>query len=106
MGPPPTHHSQRDPYPERLRRWIDSMRDVERRERRSYKDLESAVARMREANPHLSEEMAKHLTLHGSNRNPDGSYVWKFDPFVRGWPPYSFDAAQAAEAFARINCPV
>ncbi|HEY5404286.1 MAG TPA: alpha/beta hydrolase [Pyrinomonadaceae bacterium] len=106
MGPPPTHHSQKDPYPDRMRRWIEQMRDVERRERRAYKDLESAVARMREANPHLSEEMARHLTQHGSNRMADGSYTWKFDPFVRGWPPYGFDSAQASELHKRIECPV
>ena len=106
MGPPPTHHSQRDPYPDRLRRWIDKMRDVEQRERRSYKDLESAVARMREANPHLSEERAKHLTVYGSNRMADGSYTWKFDPYVRPWPPYGFDGAQASESHKRIECPV
>jgi pimeloyl-ACP methyl ester carboxylesterase len=105
-GPPATHHSQKDPYPDRLRRWIEAMREVERRVPRAYPTLDAAVARMREANPHLSEEMARHLTLHGSNRNPDGSYVWKFDPFVRGWPPYGFDVAQAAELFKRINCPV
>jgi pimeloyl-ACP methyl ester carboxylesterase len=106
MGPPATHHSQRDAYPERLRRWIEGMREVERRTPRAYKDLDAAVARMREANPHLSEEMARHLTLHGSNRNPDGSYVWKFDPFVRSWPPYGFDASQASELHRRITCPV
>ena len=61
---------------------------------------------MREANPHLSEEMARHLTLHGSRRNADGSYAWKFDPFVRGWSPYGFDAAQAGELHQRIKCPV
>jgi len=105
-GPPSTHHTQKNPYPDRLRRWVDAMREVERRTPRTYSTLEAAVTRMREANPHLSEEMARHLTLHGSNRNPDGSYVWKFDPFVRGWPPYSFDVAQASELYARINCSV
>jgi pimeloyl-ACP methyl ester carboxylesterase len=106
MGPPLTHHSQKDPYPDRLRRWIEGMREVERRAPRAYRDMDAAVARMREANPHLSEELARHLTLHGLNRNTDGSYVWKFDPFVRGWPPYGFDAAQAAELHLRISCPV
>ncbi len=106
MGPPPTHPLQKDPFPDRLRRWIEAMREVERRSPRAYPDLAAAIARMREANPHLSEEMARHLTLHGSNRNPDGSYVWKFDPFVRSWPPYGFDVAQAAELYKRIACPV
>src|SRR6185436_14764823 len=51
MGPPPTHHSQKDPYPDRFRRWIDQVRDIERREPRAYTDINAAVARMREANP-------------------------------------------------------
>jgi pimeloyl-ACP methyl ester carboxylesterase len=105
-GPPATHHTQKNPFPDRLRRWVEAIREVERRTPRTYSTLEAAVARMREANPHLTEEMARHLTLHGSNRNPDGSYVWKFDPFVRGWPPYGFNAAQAAELYSCINCPV
>jgi pimeloyl-ACP methyl ester carboxylesterase len=106
MGPPPTHRTQTESFPERLRHWIAAMREVERRSPRSYPDLAAAVARMREANPHLSEEMARHLTLHGSNRIPDASYVWKFDPFVRSWPPYGFDVAQASELLKRIICPV
>lgn len=106
MGPPPTHHSQKDPYPDRLRRWIEHTREAEIRTPHSYKDLDSAVTRMKEANPHLSDEMARHLTLHGSNRTPEGSYVWKFDPFVRGWAPYGFDSAQAAELHKRVECPV
>jgi len=106
MGPPATHNSQKDPYPDRLRRWIERLRKIEAGSPRTYKDLDAAATRMREANPHLSEEMARHLTLHGSKRNPDGSYVWKFDPFVRGWAPYGFDVAQAGELHQRINCPV
>ncbi len=106
MGPPPTHHSQTDPYPERMRRWIDQVRDIERRAPRVYTDINLAVARMREANPHLSEEVARHLTIHGLKQRADGTYVWKFDPFVRGWPPYGFDSAQARTLFERIECPV
>jgi pimeloyl-ACP methyl ester carboxylesterase len=106
MGPPATHHSQRDPYPDRLQRWIELMRNVEQREPRSFETFAQAVERMREANPHLSEEMARHLTLHGSRRLADSSYVWKFDPFVRRWPPYGFHSDHAAELFKRIECPV
>jgi len=106
MGPPATHHSQKDPYPDRLRRWIEHVREVERRTPRAYKDLDTAVARMREANPHLSEDMARQLTLHGVTRNSEGSYGWKFDPFMRGWPPYGFDSTQAGELHQRISCPV
>jgi pimeloyl-ACP methyl ester carboxylesterase len=106
MGPPPTHHSQKDPYPDRMRRWIDQVRDIERRAPRAYTDINLAVVRMREANPHLSEEVAHHLTVHGLKKGADGSYVWKFDPFVRAWPPYGFDSTQARTLLERIECPV
>jgi len=106
MGPPPTHHSQKDPYPDRMRRWIDQVRDIERRAPRAYTDIDVAVARMREANPHLSEEVAHHLTVHGLKQHADGSYRWKFDPFVRAWPPYGFDTTQARTLLERIECPV
>lgn len=106
LGPPPSHHTQHEAYPDRLRRWIDGVREAERRTAvRTYPNIEAAVARMREANPHLSEKLARHLTSYGMNRNPDGSLVWKFDPFVRGWPPYGFDVQQAEEILNRITCP-
>lgn len=106
MGPPPAHHTQQDAYPERLGRWIAGVREAERRTPRAYPNLAAAVARMREANPHLSDEMAHHLTTYGTNRNPDGSLMWKFDPFVRDWSPYGFDVRQVSEILSRITCPV
>ena len=57
--------------------------EAEKREPRSYPNLEAAVTRMKEANPHLSDEVARHLTLHGTNWNADGSLIWKFDNYVR-----------------------
>jgi hypothetical protein len=38
---------------------------------------------MQEENPHLSADQARHLTIHGSNQNEDGTYSWKFDNYVR-----------------------
>ena len=38
---------------------------------------------MQEANPHLTPEQARHLTVHGVNQNEDGTYSWKFDNYVR-----------------------
>jgi pimeloyl-ACP methyl ester carboxylesterase len=90
----------------RLRRWIEDVRGLEGREARSYPDLESAVKRMREANPHLSDEVARHLTLHGTNWNSDGSMVWKFDNYVRALPPHGHHIADVCEIFGRITCPV
>lgn len=105
LGPPPNHRIHR-PAHERYREWIEGVRKTEKREAHSYPDLQSAVARMKEANPHLSDEVAQHLTLHGTNWNSDGSLVWKFDNFARGFPPYGTNIEDARQIFSQITCPV
>jgi pimeloyl-ACP methyl ester carboxylesterase len=91
--------------PERIRRWIEKVRAVENRTQHSYPNLEAAVARMKEANPFLSDEVARHLTLHGTNWNADGSIIWKFDNYVRFFPPYGANLQEAAEILRQIACP-
>jgi pimeloyl-ACP methyl ester carboxylesterase len=61
---------------------------------------------MKEANPHLSDDVAKHLTLHGTNWNADGSLIWKFDNYARPFAPYGHNLDDLAEVLARIACPV
>src|ERR1035438_6460798 len=84
----PASHKVHKPAPERMRNWIEGVRQTERREPHSYPNIEAAVARMKEANPHLSDDVARHLTLHGTNWNADGSLIWKFDNYARSFPPY------------------
>jgi pimeloyl-ACP methyl ester carboxylesterase len=104
IGFPPAHYVHA-PAAERLRHWIEAVRGVETRAPRSYPNLDSAVARMNEANPRLSDEVARHLTLHGTNWNADGSMIWKFDNYLRALPPYGHDLEEAAEIFSHISCP-
>jgi pimeloyl-ACP methyl ester carboxylesterase len=104
FGPPPERLVPR-PARERLLRWIENMRDYENREPRRYASLEAAVERMREANAHLSPDQARHLTLYGSNWNPDGSLTWKFDNYVRAFSPYGFNMDDAQEIWRGIRCP-
>jgi len=103
-GPPPDRLVPR-PAHERLQEWIENMRDFEKRRPRPYPGLEAAAGRMMEANPYLSEEMARHLTLFGSNWNPDGSMTWKFDNYVRAFSPYGFNMEDAQEIWTQISCP-
>ena len=105
LGPPLGHRVHR-PASERMRTWIESIREREHREPRSYRNLDAAVARMQEANPHLSEDVARHLTLHGTNWNADGSLVWKFDKYARGFAPYGQNLQEMKEVFGQITCPV
>jgi len=101
-GPP---MAEAVPAQKRMRDWIGHMRDVEQRKPRRYPSLEDATARMREVNPHLSADMARHLTEHGANRNEDGTYTWKFDNYVRIRSPYEFNIADAMVIWSQITAP-
>lgn len=105
LGPPP--RMIRDiPAHERMDRWVNEMQDLARRKPRPYDTLEEAVARMQEANPRLTPEQARHLTVHGSFRGEDGTWLWKFDNYVRASSPYLFNMHDARELWGRITCPV
>ncbi len=93
------------PTTDRVRKWIESVRKTENRASHSYPDLASAVHRMKEANPFLSDAMAEHLTLHGTNWNADGSLIWKFDNFARLFPPYGVNLDEAKQVLGSITCP-
>jgi pimeloyl-ACP methyl ester carboxylesterase len=95
----PLQSAQR-PFSERLREWIERTREAESRTPHSYPNLAAAVARMKEANPFLSDSMAEHLTVHGTNWNPDGSIIWKFDHYARLFPPYGVNLEITGEAAA------
>lgn len=99
-------HRAHDPAASRLRRWLEDVRKTEGREARSYATLEEAIRRMKEANPHLSDEVARHLTIHGTNWNSDGSFVWKFDNYARSLSPYAHGMEDVVEIFGHIACPV
>lgn len=105
LGMPPESRIH-GPASQQLRYWIESVRNIEKRKQKSYPSLQAAISRMKEANPHLSNEVAKHLTLHGTNWEPDGSLVWKFDNFARLFPPYGHRIEDTAEIYARITCPI
>ena len=93
------------PVAERLRYWIEAVRNAEKHRSKSYATLDAAMARMKEVNPRLSDEVAQHLTLHGTNWEPDGSLVWKFDHYLRAAAPYGYDVEDAAEVYRHISCP-
>ena len=105
LGPPPSQRVHK-PAPERIRTWIENIRSAERREPHTYASIDAAVARMKEANPHLSDEVARHLTMHGTNWNSDGSLIWKFDNYARIFPPYGFELEDLRATLGEIACPV
>ncbi len=107
LGPRPRRLTDESPPPidERMRAWIEGRRALSGRTPRRYPSIEAALARMQEENKHLSPAQARHLTQHGVNQNEDGTYGWKFDNYVRVWPPYDMTDAETALLWGRITCP-
>ena len=101
-GPPDMRHVAAH---NRMREWIDHMHNMEQRHPRQYRDIAEATKRMLEANPHLTPEMARHLTEHGARATADGTLVWKFDNYVRIMSPYEFNLEDARDIWAQITAP-
>jgi pimeloyl-ACP methyl ester carboxylesterase len=107
LGPSPTMEAEmaKKSIAERVQGWVGAQRKLAGRMPRRYKSLEEAYARMREENGHLSAAQALHLTQHGVRQNEDGTYSWKFDNYIRAWPPYDMTRDDIRSLWARITCP-
>lgn len=107
LGPPPAMLAKlrERPPSQRMREWIEQMRGLAARQPRRYATIEDASKRMRDENQFLSDEQARHLTIHSVNRNEDGTFSWKFDNYVRSFAPYRFDVEDMRALWARIECP-
>jgi pimeloyl-ACP methyl ester carboxylesterase len=89
----------------RFDEWIREQRRLAGRLPRRYATIEDAFKRMQEENPHLTAEQARHLTVHGANQNEDGTYSWKFDNYVRAFPPYDMSRRDIQLLWSRISGP-
>jgi len=91
---------------ERLRQWVEATRAVAHKRPPRYATIDDCVARMKAANGRLSDEQARHLTLHAACQNEDGSWSWKYDPYVRVISPVWMPPAELMPIWSRIDCPV
>ncbi len=87
----------------RARDWVAKSRAISESGPRRYASMEEAVARMAEANRHLSIEQARHLAIHGARKYADG-YGWKYDPRIGNFLPEDF-AIDLAEYWREIRAP-
>lgn len=97
---------QKQPAHERFKEWIESTRKLSGRMPRKYPTLEDAFERMHDANSHLRHDQARHLTVHGSYQNEDGTFSWKFDNYTHAMSPFDMNQEQTRELWARINSPL
>ena len=107
LGPSPDRlaEMEKTPYPQRARKFIEDKRKAAGRLPRRYASIEDALARMIEENSYLTKEQARHLTIHGVNRNEDGTFSWKFDPHLNVWPFEGTSEAHMEALWGAITAP-
>jgi pimeloyl-ACP methyl ester carboxylesterase len=94
------------PLTEQMRNWIADKRSAAGRTPRRYPTLRAAYARMKEENAFLTDDQARHLTIHGASRNEDGTWSWKFDNYVNVVTPANPGEAEFRKMWSAIACPV
>ena len=92
-------------YRQKMREWVDARHAMSSRVPRRYAKLEDAFQRMRDENPHLTIEQARHLTWHGASQNEDGTYSWKFDNYTRKHNRIEISEDELREVLSNIECP-
>jgi len=92
------------PFPLKLREWIEEQRRLASRSPRLYASLTEGCARLHSINPSLSPEQVIHLTRHGMRGGPDGLYRWKFDPLVQSSSAVEMSPEQVHQLWADITC--
>lgn len=107
LGPSPEQRARREAegYANRFRDWIDGRRASAGRIPKRYPTIEAAYARMKEVNSFLTDEQAHHLTVHGASRNEDGTWSWKFDPYLNNWPFEDAPEEHTNQLWSAITCP-
>ncbi|EJL24455.1 alpha/beta fold hydrolase [Novosphingobium sp. AP12] len=91
---------------DRLRQWIEDKRKASGRTVRKYATLRDAYQRMKEENAFLTDEQARHLTIHGASRNEDGTWTWKFDNYLNVWSATDLPTDQIVAMWEAITCPM
>jgi pimeloyl-ACP methyl ester carboxylesterase len=107
LGPSPKMLAERNATPlrERWRKWIDERRILSGRAHKRYATIEDALARMKAENGYLTDEQARHLTIHGVSQNEDGTYSWKFDNYIRLFAPFDMAQSEIEALWGAIACP-
>lgn len=94
-----------DIFADRFRMWIDENRQASARLPKRYSSLQEAYTRMKGVNGHLTDDQARHLTIHGTSRNEDGTFSWKFDPYLHVWTLLDVPEMDVHQLWEAITCP-
>jgi pimeloyl-ACP methyl ester carboxylesterase len=91
--------------PARVAEWIGGVRRVRARPPRVHPTLAAAAARIRQHDPLCSEEEARSIAEHGTQRVP-GGWVFAHDPLHMTRGPYGFRSDHGRAFWAAVRCPV
>ncbi len=108
LGLSPAMQAERDALgiQKRFRQWIEDRRNAAGRTPKRYANIEAAYERMKSENAYLSDEQARHLTVHGISRNEDGTWSWKFDNYLNIWAIFDMPREDLLAIWQAITCPV
>ena len=108
LGPSMTLREELEakPIADVARNWIEEKRKAAGREPKRYATLREAFERMKGVNSFLTDEQARHLTIHGASRNEDGTWSWKFDNYLHVWGLNDMSYADQEKLWTEITCPV
>ena len=108
LGLSPKMQAERDAIgiQKRFRQWIEDKRNAAGRTPKRYPNIEAAYDRMKAENSYLTDEQARHLTVHGISRNEDGTWSWKFDNYLNIWAIFDMPREDLLSIWQSITCPM
>ena len=108
LGLSPKMQAERDELgiQKRFRQWIEDKRNAAGRTPKRYETIEAAYERMKTENTYLTDEQARHLTIHGISRNEDGTWSWKFDNYLNIWAMFDMPREDLLDIWQAITCPM
>jgi pimeloyl-ACP methyl ester carboxylesterase len=93
------------PIEARIAEWIAVLDKTAWRKTHRYASVADAAERMRARNARLTRKQAMHLATHALKQDADGSYIWKFDPYLRAPAPYRLSLQDHIALWSGIACP-
>jgi pimeloyl-ACP methyl ester carboxylesterase len=102
-----TNFPARRPKPAdvRISDWAGDLDKLAQRKIHRYPAVADGAERIVGRNPRLTRAQAMHLASHGMKRNDDGSFSWKYDPYLRARAPYRLSLEDNIGLWSRIACP-
>lgn len=96
-----------NPKHQRVNDWMNTVSEVSSFTPKHMPSFEVALKRLHGANTKLSAEQAQHLTEYAVKQNEDGTYSWKYDPYLRSLSDSpELSEPEVMDIRSRISCPI